>query len=55
MKENINDALNISNGTINIKATTTEGIGIIGREEGIACQASVLLTINKRNAKGEQE
>lgn len=28
---------------LNIKATTTEGLGFIGREEGIACHAVVLL------------
>ncbi len=30
-------------GQINIKATTTEGLGFSGREEGLACYASVLL------------
>jgi len=29
---------------INIKATTTEGLGYTGRKEGIACHAVVLLT-----------
>ena len=53
MKKNIENAMKITAGLINIKATTMEGIGIVGREEGIACQASVLLKINKRNAKGE--
>jgi len=28
---------------INVKATTTEGLGFAGRKEGIACQAVVLL------------
>ncbi|WWP02183.1 MAG: 2-C-methyl-D-erythritol 2,4-cyclodiphosphate synthase [Candidatus Dasytiphilus stammeri] len=32
---------NINN--VNIKATTTEKLGFIGREEGIACEAIVLL------------
>ncbi|PCJ92084.1 MAG: 2-C-methyl-D-erythritol 2,4-cyclodiphosphate synthase [Porticoccaceae bacterium] len=31
-------------GQINVKATTTEKLGFEGREEGIACQAIVLLT-----------
>ena len=29
---------------INIKATTTEGLGYAGRKEGVACHAVVLLT-----------
>ena len=29
---------------VNIKATTTEGLGFEGRQEGIACHAVVLLT-----------
>ena len=29
---------------INVKATTTERLGFVGREEGIACYAVVLLT-----------
>lgn len=28
---------------ISIKATTTEGLGFVGREEGIACQVTLLL------------
>jgi 2C-methyl-D-erythritol 2,4-cyclodiphosphate synthase len=28
---------------VNLKATTTEGLGAIGRKEGIACAAVVLL------------
>lgn len=53
MKGKIGDILQIAGEKINIKATTMEGIGIVGREEGIACQASVLLTVNKDNTKGE--
>ncbi len=35
--------LEVDRSTINIKATTTEKLGFIGREEGIACHAIVLL------------
>ena len=35
-------ALNLSEDKIGITATTLEGIGIVGREEGIASQAYVL-------------
>ena len=37
------DTLGISPTRINIKATTTEGLGAIGRGEGIAAQSIVLL------------
>ncbi len=39
MKNEIANILNISNHKINIKATTTEKLGFLGRGEGIACQA----------------
>ena len=32
-------------GKINVKATTTEGLGFAGRGEGLACYASVLLAV----------
>lgn len=32
-----------TSGQINVKATTTEGLGFAGRGEGLACYASVLL------------
>jgi len=36
-------ALNVSTNCINIKATTTEGLGLIGRQEGMAAQCVVLI------------
>ncbi len=43
MKKNIAADLQTDKSNINIKATTTEGMGFTGRGEGIAVQASVLL------------
>jgi len=43
MKKNISGVLNIKQNMVNIKATTTEGLGFCGREEGIAAQCVVLL------------
>ncbi len=43
MKENLAGALHISSGQINIKATTNETLGAVGRREGIAALASALL------------
>ena len=43
MKENIAEKLNCSTDILSIKATTSEGIGFVGRQEGIACLCSILL------------
>lgn len=43
MRSNLSDDLGISSGCINIKATTTEGMGFAGREEGVVAHGVVLL------------
>ncbi len=47
MRSNISAALNIDVNQINIKATTEEGLGFTGNEEGIASESICLLTFIK--------
>ena len=44
MREVIAQILSINENSISIKATTSEKMGFVGREEGIAAYATVLLT-----------
>ncbi len=48
MKEIIAKALSVGPGQVNIKATTSEGVGTIGRGEAVAAHAIVLLATEKR-------
>ena len=43
MRRNISEALNINIDMISVKATTEEGLGFTGKEEGIAAQSICLL------------
>lgn len=43
MRENMAEAMGISIDCLNVKATTEEGLGFTGREDGIAAQAICLL------------
>ena len=44
MRKNFAAVIQTDIQSINIKATTSEKLGFTGREEGIACHASVLLS-----------
>lgn len=43
MKKVLSEVMEISEKQINIKATTTEGLGFCGRKEGVAAQSIILL------------
>ncbi len=43
IKNSISNYLKISSNNINIKATTSEGMGFVGKGQGIACYAVVLI------------
>jgi 2-C-methyl-D-erythritol 2,4-cyclodiphosphate synthase len=43
MRARIAELLNADVSQVNVKATTTEKLGFVGREEGIASMATILL------------
>ena len=46
MQKNISELLKVSLNDVNIKATTNEGMGFIGRGEGVAANVSLILMHN---------
>ncbi len=49
MRARVAELLEVTEDRINIKATTTEGLGFVGRKEGIAAQAVVSVLIGGEN------
>jgi len=47
MKDNISNDVHCAVDAVNLKATTTEGLGYVGREEGIAVHAVVTIRHNQ--------
>jgi 2-C-methyl-D-erythritol 4-phosphate cytidylyltransferase / 2-C-methyl-D-erythritol 2,4-cyclodiphosphate synthase len=48
MRSRLAEALGVSPGQVNVKATTGEGMGFVGRAEGIAAHAVALLVRSRR-------
>ena len=44
MQKNLAHAVEVNSSCINIKATTTEGLGIIGQGEGIGAMSVVMVS-----------
>ena len=44
MRDRLAGQMGLKASEVNVKATTTEGLGFIGREEGIACHCVTILS-----------
>ena len=51
MRANLAQDLDVTPERVNIKATTSEGLGAVGRREGLACHAVVLLARAEGSAR----
>jgi len=48
MKKAISDALEVDPGSVNVKVKTTDGLGFLGRKEGIAAYAIATIISNEK-------
>lgn len=52
MRANIANALDVPRSDVSVKATTTEGLGLVGREDGVVAQAvCTLRPSNERSSR----
>ena len=51
MRANLARALNLPEGQVSVKATTTEGLGFAGQQQGIAVQAVALIESTQAGAQ----
>ncbi|MEX1307462.1 MAG: 2-C-methyl-D-erythritol 2,4-cyclodiphosphate synthase, partial [Eubacteriales bacterium] len=50
MRDSLSTAIGVSRNQVNIKATTTERLGFVGREEGVVCHAVCLISSHQDSA-----
>lgn len=50
MRENVANSLSVSRAQVSIKATTSEGLGFVGEEKGLAAYACVIIEAQRRSA-----
>lgn len=50
MEQRLAKALKVPDDCINVKATTTEGLGFVGRQEGMAAECVVLIKMKSKSA-----